>query len=275
MELPLETAIYTNTELSNEAYHADRQFVSSSGLKLLPNKTDEFIARYRMTHTLPPRSEAKKFGSGLHSAILEPDIFPEEYVIEPEVNKRTNAGKEELQEFYRSVEAQGKTILTPGDMALIRAMRSSVNQHPLAARSLAGAEREKSFFHVGGSINQKVRLDAFKQNIILDIKSCESIDKFFQAATQYNYHFSEHMYRNVVAEVINEPVEFLYIAIQKSYPYTVAVFQSDDLIRQRARSQYNVSVDSYIQLNESGDWADIRSLYLPEWAKDKPIVEDF
>lgn len=267
--IALETAVYSNSELSNEDYHADRQFVSSSGLKLLPFKTDEFIAKYKMTHKLPERSEALKFGGGLHSAILEPEVFPTEYVIEPVVNKRTNDGKAELKEFYSSVEAQGKVVLTPDDMDLIRAMRNAVNQHPIASKALIGAEREQSFFLTGGAINQKVRLDAFKNNVIMDVKSCESIDKFFHAAAQYNYGFSETMYRSVVSEVIGEQAEFLFIAVQKSYPYTVAVFRSNEAVREKGLKDYEASMQAYIQLNESGNWGEIRDLILPDWAKDK------
>ena len=273
--ITLDTAIYTNSELSNEDYHADRQFVSSSGLKLLPYKTDEFIARYKMTHKAQERSEALKFGGGLHSAILEPDVFPEEYVIEPVVNKRTNDGKAELKEFNASVEAQGKTILTPDNMDLIRAMRSACNQHPIANKALNGATKEQSFFHAGDLIKQKVRLDAFKNNIIMDVKSCESIDKFHNAAAEFSYNFSEAMYKTVVGQVINEPVQFLFIAIQKSYPFTVAVFESDDFMQSEGIRKYNDAVEKYVELTESGKWAEIRSMSLPNWAKPKNEVEQF
>ena len=270
------TAIYSNSELSNEDYHADREFVSSSGLKMLPGRTDEFIARYQMTQKAESKSEALKFGGGLHSAILEPDVFPTEYVIEPVVNKRTNDGKAELKEFYESVEAQGKTILTPGDMDLIRAMRHTCNQHPIASKALMGASKEQSFFLADSVINQKVRLDAFKNNIIMDVKSTESMDKFFNYAAQFNYNFSEAMYRSVVQEVINENhIEFLFIVIQKSYPFTVAVFQSDDLMRSEGMRKYEKAKESYVELSESGNWGEIRSMSLPNWAKPKNEMEAF
>lgn len=267
------TAIYSNSELSNEDYHGDRQFVSSSGLKMLPGRTDEFIARYQMKQKAESKSEALKFGGGLHSAILEPDVFPTEYVVEPLVNKRTNDGKAELKEFYASVEAQDKTILTPDDMDLIRAMRNTCNQHPIASKALIGADKEQSFFLADSVINQKVRLDAFKNNVIMDVKSCESIDKFFQSVAQYGYNFSEAMYKSVVSEVINEPVHFLFIAIQKSYPFTVAVFESDDLMKSEGFKKYEKAKESYIELSESGNWGEIRSMSLPKWAK--PEVENF
>jgi len=274
-EIALTTAIYSNSELSNEDYHADRQFVSSSGLKMLPHKTDEFIAKYKMTQKAESKSDALKFGGGLHSAILEPDVFPTEYVIEPVVNKRTNDGKAQIKEFCASAEAQGKTILTPDDMDLIRAMRNTCNQHPIAGPALTGASKEQSFFLVDDVINQKVRLDAFKNNIIMDVKSCESIDKFHNSAAEYGYNFSEAMYKTVVSQVINEPVQFLFIAIQKSYPFTVAVFESDSVMQAEGIRKYNEAVEKYAELQESGKWAEIRSMSLPNWAKPKNEVESF
>ena len=267
--------IYSNTELSNEDYHADRYYVSSSGLKMLPDRTDEFIARYQMTQKAESKSEALKFGGGLHSAILEPDVFPTEYVIEPVVNKRTNDGKAELKAFYESVGAQGKTVLTPGDMDLIRAMRHTCNQHPIASKALIGASKEQSFFLADSVINQKVRLDAFKNNVIMDIKSCESINKFHSAAAEFGYNFSEAMYKSVVGEVLNEPVVFLFIAIQKSYPFTVAVFESDDLMKSEGFKKYEKAKESYVELSESGNWGEIRSMSLPKWANPKNEMEAF
>lgn len=276
MDIPLITATYSNSELPNDDYHSDRNFVSSSGLKLLPNDVDEFIAKYMMSHKEQPRSEALKFGGGLHSAILEPDVFATEYVIEPEVNKRTNAGKDELAAFYKEVSDSGKTILTPDQMDLIRAMRNAVNQHPIASKALNGAEREKSFFHAGESINQKVRVDAFKNNIIMDIKSCESIARFQGDAFKYKYHVSEAMYRSVVTEVTGEYVEFLLIAIQKSYPFTVAVFQGHPELREIGLKQYEDAKACYINMKESNDWGQIRTINVPSWAKqNNVIIEDF
>lgn len=274
ISVTIQPGIYGNHDISNDAYHADREYVSSSGLKLLPYKVDEFIARYMMTHKLPPKSEALKFGGGLHSAILEPDIFPTEYVIEPEVNKRTNDGKAELAEFYKSVQNNGQTVLTPDDMDLIRAMRSAVFQHPIAGPALKGAAREQSFFiNSSEGIKLKVRTDAFKNNVIMDIKSTESMDKFFNYAAQFGYNFSEAMYRSVVSEVINESIEFLFVVIQKGYPFTVAVFQSDELTRSEGLRKYEASKRSYIDLKESNGWGEIRSLSLPNWAK--PESEGF
>ncbi len=269
---PIKPGIYTNTELSNEDYHADRDYISSTGLKLLPNKLGEYIARYRMKQKAESKSEALKFGGGMHSAILEPDIFPTEYVIEPLVNKRTNDGKAELKEFYASCEAKGKTILTPQDMDTIKAMRNTVMQHPTAGPALNMAIPEQSFF-LAGEINEKVRLDAFKSNVIMDVKSCESIDKFFNAAAQYSYNVSEAMYRNVASEIIGEPVEFLFIAVQKTYPFTAEVFQSDDLMRSEGDRKYREAKDAYLELRESNNWGEIRSLSLPNW--EKPESEQF
>jgi len=265
----IEPGIYSNQVLSNEAYHADREYVSSSGLKMLPYRTDEFIARYQMTQKAESRSEALKFGGGLHSAILEPDIFPTEYVVEPVVNKRTNDGKAELLAFYKSVEAEGKTVLTPDDMDLIRAMRNTVNQHPIAGKALMGAVMEQSFFHAGDLLKQKVRTDAFKNNIIMDLKSCENIDKFHQSVAEYGYNFSEAMYKTVISDVINEPVHFLFIAVQKSYPFTVSVFESDDEMKSEGYKKYIAAVETYAELKETGKWAEIRSMSLPNWAKPK------
>jgi len=46
-----------------------------------------------------PPTDAMKLGSMVHCMILQPNLFNEQFVIAPDVNKRTNAGKEEWATF--------------------------------------------------------------------------------------------------------------------------------------------------------------------------------
>lgn len=265
--------IYSNKDLSNEAYHADRDYISSSGLKLIPARLDEFYATYHMSHKRPVKSEALKFGGGFHSAILEPDVFPLEYVIEPKVNKRTKAGQEELAAFYKEVEDSGKTILTPDDMDLIRSMRDSVMQHPIAGPVVRGAVSEQSFFiQEDNGLWLKVRTDAKKNNIIVDLKSTDDVYNFQYSNNRYglnfqasNYNFSAAMYLDVVSKVTNEPHEkFVYIVVQKKYPYTVAVMEMDAEAMADGKRKYQESREALLELKQTNDFAQINVLSLPE-----------
>ena len=84
----------TGIEMTNEAYHSDVSRISKSGLDLIAKSPAHYYAKY-----LDPNREASqptpamRMGAITHSYILEPNQFSSNYVIAPELNKRTNEDK--------------------------------------------------------------------------------------------------------------------------------------------------------------------------------------
>ena len=50
-------------------------------------------------------------GSALHCAVLEHSTFNDRYIVEPDVDKRTKAGKEEYAVFLHAMEKKGSPII--------------------------------------------------------------------------------------------------------------------------------------------------------------------
>ncbi|HBK9907529.1 TPA: PD-(D/E)XK nuclease-like domain-containing protein [Salmonella enterica subsp. enterica serovar Infantis] len=72
--------VYLNNELSNEQYHADAEHINGSGLW---NIYDRCPAAWRYKDEEDEQSKALVFGTGSHTALLEPERFDAEYARMP------------------------------------------------------------------------------------------------------------------------------------------------------------------------------------------------
>lgn len=72
--------VYLNNELSNEQYHADTEHINGSGLW---NLYDRCPAAWRYKDEEDEQSKALVFGTGSHTALLEPERFEAEYARMP------------------------------------------------------------------------------------------------------------------------------------------------------------------------------------------------
>ena len=72
--------VYLNNELSNEQYHADTEHINGSGLW---NIYDRCPAAWRYKDEDDEQSKALVFGTGSHTALLEPERFEAEYARMP------------------------------------------------------------------------------------------------------------------------------------------------------------------------------------------------
>lgn len=72
--------VYLNNELRNEQYHADTEHINGSGLW---NIYDRCPAAWRYKDEEDEQSKALVFGTGSHTALLEPERFEAEYARMP------------------------------------------------------------------------------------------------------------------------------------------------------------------------------------------------
>lgn len=72
--------VYLNNELSNQDYHADTKHINGSGLW---NLYDRCPAAWRYKDEEDEQSKALVFGTGSHTALLEPERFDAEYARMP------------------------------------------------------------------------------------------------------------------------------------------------------------------------------------------------
>lgn len=94
--------VYLNNELSNEQYHADTEHINGSGLW---NIYDRCPAAWRYKDEEDEQSKALVFGTGSHTALLEPERFEAEYARMPVVD-----------DFPKDKDGKPTVLVTTADM---------------------------------------------------------------------------------------------------------------------------------------------------------------
>lgn len=236
--------------IAAERYHA-ASGVSKSMLDVLAEKTPAHLQAYLKTP--PEPTDAMRFGTILHRALLEPDTFTDGFYVRPDgMNFTTVSGK-----AWRDVH-QDRPIIDAGASQMIEKMVSAVHTHPFAKRLLAGAQREQSLFvEDGNGILRKSRLDALtKGNVIPDLKTVESanLETFERAVSRYRYHVQAAYYLDNCNLASIDKHSFFFICVEKSPPFAVRCLQLMPEVIECGRRLYQRDLQIYRNCLETGLW---------------------
>ena len=175
---------------SDEVYYSDYSFVTNSQLGLI-KRSPATYQHYRDNPSDRPITKALNFGKAFHMCMLEHDKYKKEVVVEPDVNKRTKAGKEEYQKFLTLHE--GMTILSHDEDESLSGMRKKLTSSVEAMELLSGgiAEQVNVWNDLDSKIPCKGKADYWNKdrNILVDIKTTQdsSPDGFRKSAYKYGY----------------------------------------------------------------------------------------
>lgn len=224
--------------LSNDDYHKSFGY-SSSKIKVLAEKTPAHIP-----HLTVQATDALKLGAAVHTLVLEPDKFDQEFLVTPKIDRRTKAGKEAYEAIINNLD--GRDALTEEDAKKAESMANSVKSHSIASILLEDIVPESSIFWWYKSLDDdgenyklmaKVRPDAISKShsVIIDLKTTDdaSYTGFIRSVQKYYYHASAAMYMdgvNQCQELLKEMghlayTKFVFIVVEKKPPYLTAVYE--------------------------------------------------
>lgn len=209
--------------MSNEEYHNKREYLSSSTVKTLLKNPYEFLH--------PKRRESKAFsiGSATHSLILEPHKFNDEFVVAPEINKRTKAGREEFALFEK--ENANKCVLSKEEYQTSKSMSDAVLATPEVRNILKNGIAECSFFSEIDGVKVKCRPDYYREDIglIIDVKTVQdaSPDAFIKDVANFGYFIQAQFYMDVLESLGYPAKKFLFLVVEKKEPFMVGLYELD------------------------------------------------
>lgn len=267
----LTPGFYKAEDLSNEEYHAANG-LSSSGVRKLLKSPYEYYAWYLAENR--PKSEptpAMALGTALHAAMLEPDVFAEQYVVCPHADKRRKEYKE-----WAAKESEGKNrlVVSAKENEDIKAMRESMGTHPIAASLLSKAtDFELSAACEWEGVLLKARYDIVTSTAwLVDLKTCQdsSEDAARASIEKYGYYIQDAFYRKVMELTTGEPVAgFAFVFVESSYPFQVGVYTLDAEHEQLGWKLCEKAIGRYKRSMETGEWPSYRTqareLSLSEW----------
>jgi len=273
-----------HVDMEAEEYHT-HPAIGASMLETFRESRREFYGRY-VAKTLPPKepSDAMKFGTLVHLAVLEPERFAETVVTMPnlyqgeEWNWRKPAHREARDAMQAKFAAEGKTCIELGDWEAVEAIAKSIRENKYAHRLVNGqGQPEFSIFwtdHETG-LELKCRVDWFA-SIPVDIKTTNdpSPEEYARTCLKFGYHRKASHYLAGIEAFNDLPTPMVHLAVGTKPPYVVAAYEINDRDsdnKSLGYQQWRATLASLARCYETGDWREpwekqITSLRLPGWA---------
>lgn len=268
-------------DLPNNEYHSC-EGISKSSLDLIHRSPAHYIASLESPTEETP---AMILGSAVHAAILEPDRFEEDYIVAPEFNKRTTAGKAAYAAWEMENVRNWIVVLSKETMAQVKAMRDSVLLHPVAGPLLEqeGKAETSIFWHEADILGQlevapdfvlsKCRPDKLLfDGRVLDLKTTQDArqNEFMRSVANFRYHVQQAYYTSGITEQFGGCGDFIFIAVEKAPPYAVNVVQLDEDAALVGREAYREDLYRYVKCKLTNEWPAyepyIQTISLPRWA---------
>jgi len=260
-------------DLTNEEYHADKTAVSSTGLKKILKSPLSFYS----SHVLGIREEetdAFRFGSAFHMALLEPKEFAKSFIVAPEFK---GLGSVAAKKEWRENQKKDAVILKEKEYADLIEMINSVERHPFACSILKNGRSEVSGYFTDPvtGIKCRIRPDFMHlgEGVLLDVKTTTDVEskKFSRTLWEYRYDFQMAFYSLGMELITGKPVRYpLYLAIEKKHPFECAVYSVDDIVLQKGKSDYDIAMKKLKECIESRSWLGyqnkIETISLPYYA---------
>ena len=258
-------------EMTNAEYHAHKAISKS--------KLDAARKSGRHLQDMlygPPRDSTAAFDMGtvVHASAL-PGENPDDIAVRmPEgMKKTTKEGKAFVAEH------KGKIILNPSDAYVVDQMMLSLREHPFSASLVNGelkGKSEQSFFCTDKEtgLELKARPDFLMDDLslIIDLKTTvDASPKGFQrSVANYRYFVQASHYLDVVEGATGtRPQAFLFVAVEKTRPFSTAVYMADqamiDLGKQQAREDLN-NIAQWIADDKFPGYSErVEEISLPKW----------
>jgi hypothetical protein len=188
--------------------------------------TSPLAYQYRLTHPLAD-TPAMRLGRACHTAVLEPDAFPHEYVVWEDGIRR---GK--TWDAFALANAD-KTIVTSDEYETALAVRDAVKAHRVASRLLRYGRSEVTLKWVDAEtrLRCKARLDHLCLDMLTDLKTVgRSMDarQFGRHATDLWYPCQVAFYRLGLIATGHGAAPVHMIAAEAVPPYDVAVYRVEE-----------------------------------------------
>jgi hypothetical protein len=249
--MSFEPGIYGG--VTNEEYHAQKGVLSSSGARLLLDKSP---LHFRVRQDKQETNEAFEIGTLTHSLVLETDESAA--VVLDFDSWRTKAAKEAAAE----ARANGKIPVLPEKWDEIRAMRDAVWANPDAALLLAGGKAEQSVFwkHESGAL-LRCRPDYYVPDspigpICIDLKTSVSADprKFDSSASDYGYFGQQAWYEDGIEAVTGKRPVFAFIVVEKGDVPAVSLPELDPEDVDLARERNQLAIQLWNKCRAADEW---------------------
>ncbi len=224
------------------------------------------------------------FGQAFHCALLEPERFEDEYAVEPDfgdLRKTDETSKEDAKanktrrDEWREQHIDS-TLISAADAESIRGMVDSIRRHRLASRMIRDGVSELTLKWTDAEtgLTCKSRLDYYVESLgmIVDAKSTIDArwDPFRRQMIKHRYEVQDALYRSAALTLGLTVQHFVFMAVEKSYPYAVATYTLDEAGVASGYSKARAAIDQLAFCVKTNTWpgyeVGIQTIDWPTWA---------
>lgn len=201
----------------------------------IPAVSNSYLSKFKQcpakTLVTDEDTPALLLGRAFHAYILEPHIFEATYVVAPECDRRTKAGKEIYSGF--TAENTDKTIITADDYQTIQDMREAVYKQPTAKYLLEqGGFSESTVIWKDEETGlyckcRPDRIPATTEETLIDIKTARSVEApvFLKDVVYRGYARGAALYQEGISLATGKIYNiYTFIAIEKEPPFRTEVY---------------------------------------------------
>ena len=263
--------MYKPEIITNAEYHGRKTHLSSTNVRTHKKNKKQF--KYSLTHDLIKQTKAMADGTAVHAFFLERDKFDSDFVIKPaDMRLNTKVGKE------WALENQSKIIIDSELGNNLYEMEKSFLDSPAKLIYDIKGQAELSYFWDDlGLVKGKCRPDWISNdgNIVVDIKTTTDASPygFQKSIANWGYHLQLGWYLRGLQKLGLPAKEFIFIAIEKTPPFSVGVYRANKEMITYANDEINNLVYDIDESLKSDDFPDytpeIMDLGLPNWMNPK------
>ena len=228
--------------MNNAEYHASPA-VSNS-------KLSRFIESPRLMNTPRKKTPSLRWGSLVHTIILEPKLIGDTWAIMPEGLDKGKGAKAREEEFLLANE--GREIVSHDEFRSLSAIAQAVQEDEEANALLSGeGVNESSYFWTDPitGIEMRCRPDRYRDDgLLVDVKTTTSVEHyaFRRSVWDFGYDRQSAIYTDgIEAVTMRKPRGFAFIAIEgKEWPdIFVQVFVMTEADIETGRRRYRKALD--------------------------------
>ena len=215
-------------------------------------------------------SAALAFGSLSHLLTLQPQEFDSQYAV-TDLNLATKEGK-----AWKAALPDGIQIVKNDDYEKAQMMADAVRDHPQARMLFQNYIAEEPIYWTFDGVPCKAKPDivdeVFGRRYIADLKTTESVnpEAIRKSIAKWGYHRQAAWYLAGM-EAVGKPCDaFIFIFVEKTYPYLVTMCQLDEDALAKGMDECLKAISTLKECQASGTWPcytrEIITLGLPKWA---------
>lgn len=274
-------------DLRDEPTYRKYEAISATDLKNLSTSYGHFLHQKENPDDYAP-TISLRYGTICHARILEPERFAEEFVVPPEINKRTKAGKDEWAKWED--ENKDKFAITQEELDKVDTMFEHCFKNPKAKDLLTGGEAETpiSWDEVvdGMKMHFKARADYLKSYgdtlLIVDLKTVQDAgeEAFQRSLIKWKWGLqAAHYTSGFQATFPDKDVHFVFVALEKNPPYGCAIYSVSNEVLEFGEHLRTIGCRNLMMGEEYAERgeailpypSDIIQIDLPRWVGNKHI----